>query len=97
MAALAHCGNLNGKFRVRMGRGFFTPRNYDSDDTIILTSLLSFNRCQVETMLRAASIIRAKQKENSVDSIESVLWQNTQLPDKKEVECNFDVSLYLHG
>ncbi len=48
-------------------------------------------------MHRAASIIRAKQKENSGDTIESVLWQNTQLPDKRDAEGNYDVSLLLHG
>jgi hypothetical protein len=48
-------------------------------------------------MLRAASILRAKQKENSGDSIESVLWQNTKLPDIRDAESKFDVLLYLHG
>jgi hypothetical protein len=47
-------------------------------------------------MIRAASIIRAKQKENS-DSVDSVLWQNTKLPEKKIPEGNFEVLLYLHG
>ncbi len=48
-------------------------------------------------MHRAASIIRAKQEDNSGDSIESVLWQKTQLPDKKDVEGYYDISLLLHG
>jgi hypothetical protein len=48
-------------------------------------------------MLRAASIIRAKQKENSGDSIEGILWQSTQLPDKKDTEGYYDVSLHIHG
>ena len=48
-------------------------------------------------MLRAESILRAKQKENSGDSIESVLWQNKKIPKKNDSEGNYDVSLLLHG
>jgi hypothetical protein len=48
------------------------------------------------SMIRAASIIRAKQKEKS-DSVDSVLWQNTKLPEKKSPEGIFEVLLYLHG
>ncbi len=45
---------------------------------------------------RAASILRAKQQGEG-ETVESVLLQNTQLPDKKEIEGQFKISLLLHG
>jgi hypothetical protein len=45
-------------------------------------------------MIRAASIVRAKEQEGATAS---VLWKNTKLPDKREFEGDFEVMLLLHG
>lgn len=46
-------------------------------------------------MERAQSILRAKQE--TEETIETVLWKSSKLPPKNEIEAQFDVSLLLHG
>ncbi len=47
------------------------------------------------TVIRASSILRAKQEDGV--TVESILLHNTKLPEKKEIEGQYKVSLLLHG